>query len=448
MPDTIRTAPVASSKMPSGIPYIVGNEAAERFSYYGMRSVLVIFMTEYLMNSSGQLDVMTEAEARSWYHVFAQAVYFLPILGSIISDGFWGKYKTILRVSAIYCLGHLVLALDETRLGLSIGLGLIAIGSGGIKPCVSAHVGDQFGESNQHMVSKVFSWFYFSINFGSFFATLLIPKLLTWFGPHVAFGLPGVLMFVATFVFWMGRNDFVHIPPGGTKFLKDTFSKEGLRAIGKLSILMLFLAPYYSLFDQTGSAWVLQAKGMDLTFLWWTLEPAQVHAANPIMVMIFAPLFAYWVYPFVDKFFKVTPLRKISVGFFIVASSFVLTAYIDQMIEQGQTPSVWWQIFAYAIITVGEVLISITSLEFFYTQGPHTMKSAIMAIKMFAVSAGNMFTAIVNFWIQDEQGNATLTGPAYYMFFAGVMFVSAVIFIFVAWKYQEKDYMQKEEGSA
>src|SRR5690606_20028323 len=131
--------------------------------------------------------------------------------GALLADVFWGKYKTILTLSIVYCLGHLALALDETRLGLSVGLGLIAIGSGGIKPCVSAHVGDQFGKKNFHLVSKIFSWFYFSINFGSFISTLMTPWLLRNYGPHWAFGVPGGLMLIATIVFWMGRKRFVHI---------------------------------------------------------------------------------------------------------------------------------------------------------------------------------------------------------------------------------------------
>ena len=94
-----------------------------------------------------------------------QAVYFLPIAGAILAEAFLGKYKTIFWLSIVYCAGHFMLALDDTRTGLMIGLGLIALGSGGIKPCVSAHVGDQFGKTNHHLLSKIYNWFYFSINF-------------------------------------------------------------------------------------------------------------------------------------------------------------------------------------------------------------------------------------------------------------------------------------------
>src|SRR5690606_34569459 len=154
------TTPPDIKHMPPGVPYIVGNEAAERFSFYGMRTILVIFMTKYLLDMSGNPAPMSEPVAREWFHDFVSAVYFFPILGAIVSDWLFGKYPTIIALSLVYCVGHFVLALMEVpqwvglepRTLLFVGLSLIAIGSGGIKPCVSAHVGDQFGPSNQHLL--------------------------------------------------------------------------------------------------------------------------------------------------------------------------------------------------------------------------------------------------------------------------------------------------------
>ena len=206
MAESYRTVPQPTTGMPSGIPYIVGNEAAERFSFYGMRSILVVFMTKYLMDRSGSLAVMPDTEAVYYYHLFNSAAYFFPLLGAIVSDTLWGKYRTIMNLSIVYCLGHLALALDETRLGLTVGLTLIAMGTGGIKPCVSAHVGDQFGPKNEHLLERVFGWFYFSINLGSSISTIFTPILLEKYGPHVALGVPGALMFLAPFVFWLGRK--------------------------------------------------------------------------------------------------------------------------------------------------------------------------------------------------------------------------------------------------
>ncbi len=162
-----RTAPVETSRMPPGIPYIVGNEAAERFSFYGMKAILTVFMTKYLLDQSGALAPMSDEDAKFWVHTFVVAGYTFPLLGAVLSDWLLGKYRIIVALSIVYCFGHLSLALDETRVGLFIGLSLIAFGMGAIKPCVSANVGDQFGPYNSHLLSRVFGWFYLSINLGA-----------------------------------------------------------------------------------------------------------------------------------------------------------------------------------------------------------------------------------------------------------------------------------------
>ncbi|MEC9465304.1 MAG: POT family MFS transporter, partial [Myxococcota bacterium] len=439
------SAPVSSTEMPKGIPYIVTNEAAERFSFYGMKAILVIFMTKYMMDSSGAADHMTAEEAQGYYHLFTSAVYFFPIIGALIADALFGKYRTILALSVVYCLGHLALALDETRMGLMVGLALIAIGSGGIKPCVSAHVGDQFGKKNQHLLEPVFRYFYFAINFGAFASSLLTPLLLAEYGPHLAFGVPGVLMLVATILFWMGRNTFIHIPAGGMDFVRETFSAEGLSSVAKLSIIFAFVAMFWALFDQTGSAWVLQADRMDRNFMGIDWLPSQIQAINPIMIMAFIPIFGLVVYPAINKIFPLTPLRKISIGFFLTVPSFLIPGWIEMQLDAGVQVNIVWQLLSYVIITAAEVFVSITCLEFAYTQAPKKMKSLVMACFLLSVSLGNIFTSAVNFFIQNEDGTSKLSGSEYYFFFAAAMLFTAILFVPVAMWYKEKTYIQDED---
>src|SRR4051812_21247882 len=438
------TAPIKTTGMPPGVPYIVGNEAAERFSYYGMRSILVVYMTQYLLNRSGQLAAMSEADAKVSYHLFVSAVYFFPFFGAILADAFLGKYRTILILSIVYCLGHLALALDSTRTGLLVGLTLIAIGSGGIKPCVSANVGDQFGTSNKHLVERVFGWFYFSINFGSFFSTLLIPYLLTKVGPHIAFGVPGILMFVATVIFWLGRHRYSHIPPAGTQFIKEAFSPEGRRILLRLVIIFVFIAAFWSLYDQTASAWVLQAKHLDLRFLGHEWLPSQVQAANPLLILIYIPLFSYVIYPVLNKIVRLTSLRKMSIGFFLTAASFLIPAWLELQLTAGNKPNISWQLLAYMILTAAEVFVSLTGLEFAYTQAPKKMKSLVMSLFLGSVWLGNVFTSGVNKFIQNPDGTSKLPGASYYFFFTGLMTVTALGFIIVAYFYKEQAYLQDE----
>ena len=400
--------------MPSGIPYIIGNEAAERFSFYGMKTILAVFMTKYLwlMNDTpGQ--AMTEAAATEKVHLFNSAVYLTPIIGGIVADAFFGKYRTIIWLSVVYCFGHAALALmgfqGDAVMWLLAGLVLISIGSGGIKSCVSAHVGDQFGASNQHLITKVFNYFYWSINLGAFLSTLLTPWLLKWYGPHLAFGIPGILMAVATLVFWLGRRKFIHVPPAKGRFLRETFSKQGLRTVGKLFILFLFVAMFWSLFDQTASRWIFQAQEMDRNFLGVEWLESQIQAVNPVLILTFIPLFTFVLYPRLGRIVKLTPLRKIGAGLFLMAGAFALSSTIQSWIDAGQRPNIGWQILAYGLLTAAEVLVSIVALEFSYTQAPRTMKSLVLGLFLFAVSLGNLFTAAVNRYIQIDSPSAEIT---------------------------------------
>ena len=400
-----RIKPEETERMPSGIPHIIGNEAAERFSFYGMKAILAVFLSQYLYLMDGADGTpMDEASSTELVHLFNGAFYLTPFLGAILADRFLGKYRVIIWLSLVYCAGHAALALmgkfGNSEVWMFAGLVLIALGAGGIKPCVSAHVGDQFGSKNAHLLSRIFNWFYFSINLGAFASMLLTPWLLEWYGPHWAFGVPGVLMGIATLVFWMGRKRFAHVPPGGKQFLKEAFAKDGLIAILKLTPVYLFVAMFWALFDQTGSTWIFQSQDMDRNFLGFRWLPSQIQSLNSVFVLTFIPIFSYFIYPWVEKFWPLSSLRKMSIGFILMAAAFVLVSLIQVNIDGGGKPNIAWQIGAFALLTAAEIMVSIVALEFAYTQSPKSMKSLIMCFYLAAVAIGNFLVAGVNHFIQ------------------------------------------------
>ncbi|WAS91510.1 POT-type proton-dependent oligopeptide transporter [Nannocystis punicea] len=429
-----RTTPQELDGTPPGLPYIIVNEAAERFSYSGMKTILVVFMTTYLVDRTGALAPLSGAEAKGWYHAFASAVYFFPLLGSLLADAFLGKYRTIYWLSLVYCLGHLALAVDGTRLGIVLGLALIAVGSGGIKPCVSAHLGDQFGQRNQHRLERMFTWFYFAINIGSMLSMLATPWLLERFGPHVAFGVPGLLMLLSTVVFRAGRDVFVHVPPGGLAFLRQTFGREGLASVSALLLLYGFVAVFWALFAQTGSAWVLQAQRMDRVLLGVELLPAQVQAVQPMFTLALLPFSTYVLYPAMRRSFAPTPERRIGLGMALMALVFLLLAWIEAQLGAGATPSIAWHLLGYLMIALAEILVAVTCIELSYRRAPRHMKSFVMAVFAFSVSLGNLFTSAVNLFVVDEAGAPLLTGPTYFLFFAGLMALAVLLYVpFARW---------------
>ncbi|MCA9001190.1 MAG: hypothetical protein KDB61_04650, partial [Planctomycetes bacterium] len=391
-------------------------------------------------------------------------------------------------------------ALNETRVGLMLGLGLIALGAGGIKPCVSAHVGDQFGRGNHHMLTKVFNWFYFCINIGAATSMILTPILLEVYGPWLAFGLPGILMGVATLLFWMGRHRFVHVPAAGVaRFMEEVLSPDGRRAIWNLIPLFLIFVPmFWAIFDQTGSSWVLQTEQMNRVFLKseaWL--PSQIQAVNPVLILIGIPFFTYVVYPLGDRIWKLTPLRKIGIGFLLTASAFAVSALIETWIversgpvianlwgalaesaKEGlvmptklgdmlqilkdqewtsqqiapyltEMPNISWQFLAYGLLTAGEIMVSIVCLEFAYTQSPKRMKSFVMGVYYLGVALGNAYVSGVNRYMEysrDADGNSPLDGPNYFWFFTAAMLVTAVIYAVYAMFYKGQTYIQGEDG--
>jgi len=472
------TSPPKISTWPPGVPYIIGNEAAERFSYYGMNGILTIFMTKYLTDKMGHLAVMPPHLAEGWYHTFVFSLYFLPLFGAIMADALFGKFWVVFWLSIVYCGGHATLALMgtplahlvEPRLLLTLGLFQIALGAGGIKPCVSTNVGDQFGETNKHLLPRLFNWFYFSINAGSAISTLLIPWLLEPYqadpncgiaklppstvaflesprlhSPDIAFGLPGIFMAVATIIFWAGRKKFVHIPPVGLQtYAREIFNKETGKIILNILIPVPFVAIFWALWQQNFSSWIIQAESMDRHLFGIEWLSSQIQTVNPIFILIMLPLFSYWLYPMVEKVVPLTPLRKIGAGLFVTAASFFIVALIQTRIDAGEHPSIVWQVWAFVVLTAGETLVSPTHLEFSYTQGPVKLKSLIMCTYLFAISLGQVFTAAVNFIIQNPDGSAKLQGTTYFMFFVWAMLGTAVLFAIVTPFYKGRTYLQDQ----
>ena len=469
-----QTTASSTARLPRQIPYIIGNEACERFSFYGMRNILVPFLISSMLLAYLPDQAAREGAAKDLFHSFVIGVYFFPLLGGWLSDRYFGKYNTVLWFSLIYCAGHACLAMFESHAtGFYTGLFLIALGSGGIKPLVVSFCGDQFDQSNKSMAKVVFDAFYWIINFGSFFASLLMPLVLRSWGPAWAFGIPGILMFIATLVFWLGRKQYVNVPPsrgddpdGFLEVVKSALLRnghgagtfvagvsvaaavvmlglwatnaaiwpegwgfvitaclalgaliagigfgtsmqlerargrhpdaaiDGVRAVLRILIVFALVTPFWSLFDQKASTWVIQGKAMLIPHeLWWwpswlVKDATQMQALNPLLVMLLIPFNNLVLYPGLRRLgFQVTALRRMGWGIAISGVSWVVAGVLQLWIEGGAEVSLAWQSLPYLLLTFGEVLVSATALEFAYSQAPMAMKGVIMLNSRCAQSA-------------------------------------------------------------
>jgi proton-dependent oligopeptide transporter, POT family len=433
-------------RLPPQTKFIVGNEACERLSYYGVVAIL----TGYATHLYGGTDEAGR-HAKETVHLWKAATYFLPLLGAFIADRYWGRYKTILWISLAYCLGHAVMSandllgvtgsigLDQMKWGLFAGLALLAIGSGGIKPCVSAFVGDQFTGGREKQLPKIYGMFYWSINFGSFFSFTLIPILKQKWGYAVAFLVPGIFMALATIIFWSGRRHYVMVPP--TKDLAPV--DDATRKMDRATLVRIFVifAPvivFWSLFDQQHTTWVQQGMQMreyDLFGFMVTGETMQ--SINPIFVMSLIPIFTIWLYPMLERMgLRPSPLRRMGTGMVLAAAAFALSAMIQKRIEGGEHLSIWWQAIPYGVMTAGEVLISATGLEFAFSVAPARLKSTIMSLWLLTVFFGNLLAAQVT--ALNSATNAAGESVRRYsasnemLMYVGLMLVVAAIFAAIA----------------
>ncbi len=512
-----------TGRMPRQIPYIIANEGCERFSFYGMRNILTPFLITTLLMFLPE-DMRT-GEAKHVFHTFVIGVYFFPLLGGWLADRYFGKYNTVFWLSLVYCLGHACLAMFEDNVnGFYFGLFLIALGSGGIKPLVASFVGDQFDHTNKDKAKVVFDAFYWIINFGSFFASLLMPLLLRDYGPAWAFGVPGILMFIATMVFWSGKKKYVHVPPApanphsfmrvaksallarqpgqgrpglnlallgaagalaslamaaqwgfviaactalvllmafggmGTSMQLDRArglhpddAVDGVRAVLRILIVFALVTPFWSLFDQKASTWIVQANTMttQVNLLGWTFDviPAQMQALNPLLVMLLIPINNIALFPLMRKMgVEPTPLRRMTAGIALSAAAWIVVGNLQVALDAGDAVSIAWQIAPYALLTLGEVLVSATGLEFAYSQAPASMKGVIMALWYLAVTVGNLWVLIVNASVKNEAVIAYIEGSgvgvmAFQMyFFAAFALLSAAAFGWYATRYRMVDH--------
>ncbi|XP_061548472.1 solute carrier family 15 member 2 [Phycodurus eques] len=362
---------LCGTNYPASICFIVVNEFCERFSYYGMKAVLTLYFLTYL---GWDHDLSTAV-----YHAFSSLCYFTPVLGAIIADTWLGKFKTIIYLSVVYVLGHVIKSVgavptvgsNSAHIALSMtGLILIAFGTGGIKPCVAAFGGDQFENQHANERMKFFSIFYMAINAGGLLSTIITPILrgdVQCFGGDcyaLAFGVPAALMMVALVVFMLGSSLYRCNPPQGNILMEvcncvgfaiknrwrrskyessrrhwldwadDKYSKRlivEIKMVLRVLVLYIPLPMFWALFDQQGSRWTLQATRMNMAFGdAFSIKPDQMQTLNALLILVFVPVFDLLIYPLVALCgINITPLRKMAAGMIFAALAFGAAALVE-----------------------------------------------------------------------------------------------------------------------
>jgi dipeptide/tripeptide permease len=435
-------APTLAGGHPTGFWFFFWGEFAERASFYGMRAILYLYMTEQLLFEA--------TTAGPLYSCFKFACYLTPLLGGYLADRYFGRYWTIVGFSVPYVLAQIVLGF-ESQITLLFALILLAFGSGVIKPNISSLMGqtyDQQRPGNINLRANAFLWFYFAINVGSTLSYLLLPIVRNKFGYQVAFAIPAVLMAGALLVFALGKKHYatetIGPPPSRTPEERAQ-QRKVLNGLFGIFALMVF---FWVVYEHNDILWVQFAKDrLNLTLPGWlggaTLSADQFGFINAALILVFIPFFQ-WFWPKVDPTGRRFPhTYKIFVGFFCTATAPALLAVAGFLSAGDTRVSMVWIMAAFFFLTLGEVLIYGTGLDLSYGYAPASMKGFVTACFLLTIAIGNAINIFfTGLYKSDDPNSKGLISPEYYFALDAALVLGAgVAFYFVGKKFNQAHSM-------
>jgi len=418
---------------PLGFWFFFWGEFAERCSYYGMRAVLWMYMTERLG--------FVEGDAHRAMSLFIAGCYVLPLLGGFIADNYLGKYRTIVFFSIPYIVGQAMLGV-ENRWFLFFSLCLLAMGSGVIKPNISTLMGltyDAQRPGRKKLRSDAFAMFYGAINIGAAISSFAMPALRNYYSYQTAFFAAAGLMALAMLLFAAGKP-FYAVETIRRQPLTPAERQERWIVLRRIFGLFLVVTFFWSIFDQSASTWTQFARDdLDLTLWGFALTPDQIQGLNPILILILLPPITLLWHLLADMGIKLRPTDKMLVGFVLTAITMGLMAWAGYRAEQYGKVTVLWEAVAYVLITVAEICISVVGLELAFSAAPATMKSFVTACWLLTVFFANMLNSVITPFYGEEIEwlGVTLSPGNYFAMFALLMIPVTIAFILVARRFNQ-----------
>jgi POT family proton-dependent oligopeptide transporter len=441
---------------PTGFWFIFFGELAERCSFYGMRALLAFYLIDVFAK--------TRAQASEVVHLYMAGCYATGLLGGFIADRFLGKYWTIVLFAVPYIVGQLLVG--QSDLGLMyVALVILAFGSGVIKPNISTLMGmtyDQQRPGQDQLRTRAFGYFYMAINIGSFLSYQVCPVLRDYFaqinpetgkpatpesaraGYLAAFLFPAALMAVALVIFAVGRRYYAHENVRENRAADAANPVNKWAVVGRLAGLFVLVMFFWVVFDQKTTTWIYFASDyLDIRFTTpvaiggktdWRIPPESLMAANPFLIICLVPLLN-WVYGrLAARGYTLRATDKMTAGFVLTAGACAVHAWAGHLATNPDGSitrvSVMWQMLAYLLLTLAEVLISVTGLELAYTAAPRSLKSFVTSLWLMPVFFANLLSSqLAKTYPNTVKPGETVKAPVFelykYEFFAIPQFHSA-----------------------
>lgn len=420
---------------PRGLAFLFGTEMWERFSYYGMRALLVLYMVKHLLQPENAQHVIGYGAISSFfasvlgivdvqpiasqiYGFYTGLVYLAPVFGGLIADRWLGRRRTIVIGAVLMAIGHFMMAFESF---FFIALLMLILGNGAFKPNISSQVGMLYSPADQRR-DRAYSIFYVGINLGGFFAPLVCGTLGETLGWHFGFGAAGVGMLIGLCIYLWGTR---HLPVdnapkrGAARVPVASLTRQDWRTIISLLILCVFVTFFWATFEQQGNTLVLWIdgytdRGINLLFWQGDIPTTTFQALNPFIVFTFTPIIiALWTWQ-AKRGREPSTIAKMALGCaFVAIANLVMVGAVWDAGTAGKA-SVIWLLAYFAIITTGELFISPIGLSLVSKIAPASLLSMLMGVWLATSFTGNFVAGYLGtYWSVMEK-------DAFFMMIAGV----------------------------
>jgi len=384
---------------PKGLYILFFTEMWERFSYYGMRAILTLYMITEVSQKNPGLG-WDDAFALSIYGWYTMAVYVMSIPGGIIADRWLGQKKTVLWGGILLVFGHSILAVDAIW-AFAAGLTLIVLGVGGLKPNISTMVGGLYREGDPRR-DKGFTIFYIGINIGAWLAALIVGGVGEIYGWHYGFGLAGIGMTLGLAQYLYGQKYLKDVgePPAKKKETKEAIHKP-LTKIEKDRMVVLFLSfiviiAFWAAFEQAGGLMnIYTNEKVNRMFFGWQIPTSWFQSLNPLFIIIFGTIVASFWFNRQKLGKEASTLFKMAVGIMIMGIGFLMMSGASLQAASVGKAGMYWIIAAYLLHTIGELCASPTALSFITKLAPVKYGSLMMGSYFAATGIGNKVAGLL-----------------------------------------------------
>jgi proton-dependent oligopeptide transporter, POT family len=402
---------------PRALAYLFTTEMWERFSYYGMRALLVLYMVKYLFTPQSSTEVLglvsfkhglefvfgplaPQPLASQIYGFYTGLVYLTPVLGGLLADRLLGQRRTVIVGATLMAIGHFMMAFEHLFL---VALGFLILGNGAFKPNISTQVGSLYPPGDRRR-DRAFSIFYVGINLGAFLAPLVCGTLGEKLGWHYGFTAAGVGMTLGLIIYLAATP---HLPRDAFEKRAASDTKLDAKAWQSIAALLLLFAPvslFWATYEQQGNTIALWADQFtDRRFFGGEIPVTWFQAFNPFMIFAFTPfIVALWRWQGKNEPATST---KLAMGCLVNALAYLVM--VAAAWSAGGGKASWlWLFFYFAVITVGELYLSPTSLSLVTKIAPTTLLSMMMGVWLATSFVGGFLAGYLGtFWSSMDKAN-------------------------------------------